>query len=148
MPIKKVSKSPTRQQIVAYIEAVLFKGSNKKAAYLENVNPEISNVHSAIRTIEGRDDFKEIYKTLDTDNNLQAQEAAVRARRKYVQLIEKNLDKTTELLDEAGSTADKQQAIRLSNETIGSMSGINSGGDNEDGDGKRKQLKRSDSIVL
>lgn len=143
MAIKRLKKI-TRQEMVAYIEAILMKGYTKKDAFLEFIDPEAKDVHSRINTMENRAEFYEIYKTLNSDSNLQIQETINRVKKKYAALVEKNIDKATEVLDQTETIKDKATAIRLVNETVGALS-IMSG--NTTPDKQPRKLDRGASVI-
>lgn len=143
--LKKIQRL-SRDQIVAYIEAVLFQGYTKKDAYLSHVNKDISNVHQAISALEKREDFQEVYRVLNSDGNLEVREAALRMKKKYANLIEKNIDKATDVLDEAETIKEKAAAVRLVNETVGALAPITNPGSAGVGDQPTK-LKRGSVIV-
>jgi len=145
MAVKKTQKGPTKEQITAYIEAVLFKKSTKKAAYLEHINPNISNVPQAISVLEKRTDFKDMYGVLNSDLNLQSQESMLRIQSKYAKMVEKNIDVATDVLDQANDQKQKSSAVRLVNETVGALA-IISGNSNPE-DKNPKKLDKSGIIV-
>lgn len=136
----------SREQIIAYIEDVLFRNKTKKASYQDNINPDIKNVHAAIRTLEGREDFKAIYTVLNSDGQLQLQETALRVRNKYAKLVEKNIDTATDVLESSESIKDKATAVRLVNETIGALAPVSGAQHAPDNQGGGK-LNRGSAII-
>lgn len=110
-----------RSKTLRYIEGVLIQGMTKSQAYKTYVNDSIKDASSAVARLERSKEFQDLQATLMTDENYKFKAAAQRVKGKYLGLIEKNIDKAGEMLDEAGSTADKAKAVRLTNETIQAM---------------------------
>lgn len=146
-------KKATRQQIVNYIEAVLYKNIPKIRAYQEHINDTLKNPHSAINRLEASADFKAIYATMAGDDDVILEKAIARAQNKYVKLVEKNIDKMANILDEAENT-DREEgtgvknqaiAVRLANETISAMS-IVQGASPPASTGGNKRLDKSSVI--
>lgn len=117
-------KGPTRDQMLAYIEATLIGKSTKKDAYLKHVNPDIKQANLAVARMEKLPEYQELYSTIATDDNLKMQTDVQRVQRKYVNLIEKNIDTMNGILDDVknAEVKDKAVAVRLANETVGAMS--------------------------
>lgn len=138
-------RSPSRDDIVAYIQATLFQGKTKADAYREFINPDIKNVTNAVYALEKRSEFVAVYQTLNSDGNLELQEMALRLKKKYGKMIERNIDTATELLDEAETNKDKATAVRLVNETVGAMAVIQGPGQSPS---DRSKLNRGDSVVV
>lgn len=139
-------KKASRDQIIAYIQDILFRGKTKTQSYKDNINDEIKDVFPAIKSLENREDFKAIYNVLDSDGNLAAQTTALKVRNKYIKLIEKNLDTAAEVLDEAETIKDKATAVRLVNETVGALAPIASGSPEGHAGGGGK-LKRGGAVI-
>ena len=123
--------SPSRGQIVSYIEATLVQGKAKPAAYREFIDSSDGNVKPGIRKLESSKEFKAIAEVITTDADREMELAALKVRRKYISLMDRSLDAANNLIDAAvamdkreETTKNTAMAIRLSNETIQAMGNL------------------------
>lgn len=123
--------SPNRENILKYAEATILNGESKSVAYKRHVDSAARNPAAAASSLEKRKEFKAIADVLETDSERELQYSATKVKKKYLNLMEKNIEamsdtiKTAQAMDKTEGTAkNTAMAIRLANETLTAVGGI------------------------
>lgn len=118
--------------MIAYIEATLVRGYTKKAAYQEFVDRDVKDPQQAVLRMEKKKEFKDLYQSIYTDDNMRLQLRMNQVKGKFVAVVEKNIDVLDEALElvkgDKGTTREKATVVRLANETIQAMSVVSGAG--------------------
>jgi hypothetical protein len=115
--------------MLQYIEATLMHGYSKKDAYLNFIDGTNKNPVAAANRLEKKQEYRDIYATVSTDENHQFQIRAQKVRGKFLKLVEKNIDTVDGVLEDvqAENLQSKATAVRLVNETVQAMSVVSGG---------------------
>lgn len=123
--------SPERERWVKYAEATILRGEAKPAAYRKYIDSSPSNVSVAIKNLEKRKEFKSIAEVLSTDSDRELEYLATKVKKKYINLMDKNIEAMSNTIDQAqkideeeGTAKNTAMAIRLANETLQAVGGV------------------------
>jgi len=99
---------------IDYINAVYVDGKLKSEAYKEFINPDIKDVHQAISNMERKREFIDALDTLVAVSRSEADRIMARSGVNMAKLVNKTIEKVSQVLDEAETHQQKIQAIDAS----------------------------------
>lgn len=122
-----LKKKPTRDDIIGYVQDVVTNGYTKKDAFQKNIDNSIVDVTKAVIRLEKSEDFQAVYGVIMDDDTMRLNKKVKVIQGKYADLIEKNIDTASAILDKVkgGEVKDQAIAVRLVNETVGAMAIVN-----------------------